>query len=64
MEAAMRNLTDHAPRQNRVTAVYEDKISSFALKKGATLSDLAEHLAQIEARSGRKPIAVGVKFDA
>jgi hypothetical protein len=60
----MRNLTDHAARQNQVTAVFEDKISSFALKKGATLSDLAEHLAQIEARSGRKPIAVGVKFDA
>jgi len=60
----MRNLTDQATRHHRVTAVYEDKVSSFALKKGATLSDLADHLAQIEERSGRMPIAVGVRFDA
>jgi hypothetical protein len=51
-------------RPGRVTALYEDKISSFSLKKGATLSDLADHLAQIEASSGRRPISVEVRFDA
>jgi len=57
--------TNHrALRSSRVTAVYEDKISSFALKRGATFSDLADHLAQIEERSGRKPTAVDVKLDA
>jgi hypothetical protein len=60
----MRNLTDRAARQSRVTAIYEDKVSSFSLKHGATLSDLADHFAQIEDRSGRKPVAVDVKFDA
>jgi len=60
----MRTLTNETTRQTRVTAIYEDKISSFALKKGATLSDLADHLAEIEERSGRRPIAVDVKFDA
>jgi hypothetical protein len=60
----MRNLTDQPTRHSLVTAIFEDKIASFSLKKGATLSDLADHLAQIEASSGRRPIAVGVKFDA
>jgi hypothetical protein len=60
----MRNLTGQAVQGHRVTAVYEDRVSSFLLKKGATLSDLADKLAQIQKRSGRKPIAVDVKFDA
>jgi hypothetical protein len=60
----MRDLTNQTARPTRVTAVFEDKISSFSLKHGATLSDLADHFAEIEARSGRKPVAVGVKFDA
>jgi hypothetical protein len=60
----MRNLTEQPMQPSRVTALYEDKISSFSLKKGATLSDLADHLEQIEAGSGRRPISVEVKFDA
>ncbi len=51
-------------RSIRVTALYEDKISSFALERGATFRDLADHLAQIEERSGCKPTAVGVTLDA
>jgi hypothetical protein len=61
---AMRNLNDHTPRPSRVTALYADDARSFRLKEGATFSDLAECLAQIEARNGRKPIAIDVKFDA
>jgi hypothetical protein len=60
----MRIVSDQTPRASRVTAVYEDNALSFPLKRGATFSDLADHLAQIEERSGRKPIAVDVKFDA
>jgi hypothetical protein len=64
MEAVMSTINHRALRSSRVTAVYEDKISSFALERGATFSDLADHLAEIEERSGRKPTAVGVKLDA
>jgi hypothetical protein len=60
----MRNLTDQTTGQSRVTAVYDDKIASFTLKTGATLSELAAHFAEIEDRSGRKPVAVDVRFDA
>lgn len=60
----MRNLSDQTIRSSRVRAVYDGDALSFVLKGGATLRDLADHLAQIEDRSGRKPIAVDVKFDA
>ena len=60
----MRNLNDHAARPSRVTALYDDAARSFRLKEGATFSDLAEQLARIEMLSGRKPLSVGVKFDA
>jgi len=60
----MRENIDQPMSQIWVTAVYEDKISSFSLTQGATLGDLADHLAQAEEKIGRKPIAVGIKFDA
>ncbi len=60
----MRNLSDHAMRPSQVTALFDDTARSFRLKEGATLSDLAELFARIEARDGRKPLFVDVKFDA
>jgi hypothetical protein len=33
-------------------------------RKSTTFGDLAEELARMEDRHGRRPIAVGVKFDA
>jgi len=60
----MRMVSDQTARPGRARAVYEDDALSFTLKSGATLRDLADHLALIEDLSGRKPIAVDVKFDA
>jgi hypothetical protein len=47
-----------------VTALYADEARTFWLTAGATFGDLAERVAEIEARSGRKPIAVDVKCEA
>jgi hypothetical protein len=63
MEAAMRNISQ-TTQSGWVTAVYESNIRSFSLARGATLNDLAAHFAQIEEHSGRKPIAIDMKFDA
>ena len=60
----MRTLNDLAARPSQVTALYDDAARSFRLPEGATLSDLAEKLAWIEAINGRKPLSVGVTFDA
>lgn len=60
----MRDLSHQATRPSRVTALYDDNARSFSLRGGATLGDLADRLAQIEEDSGRKPIAVELKFDA
>ncbi len=60
----MTDLSHQATRPHRVTVLYGDNVRSFSLKGGATLRDLADRLAEIEGSSGRKPIAVDVKFDA
>ncbi len=59
----MRNISQ-TTRSGQVTAVYEANIRSFSLTRGATLNDLAAYFAQVEDHSGRKPIAIDVKFDA
>lgn len=60
----MRTVNEPAMRPSRVTALYTDSARSFRLPEGATFSDLAERLGEIQARSGRMPVAIDVKFDA
>ncbi len=60
----MQTIGDQATRSSRVTAVYPDGARSFSLEHGATFSDLADRLARLEERIGRKPLSVGVTLAA
>ena len=64
MEEKMKSGDIRAARPHQVTAAYEGSVVSFLLATGATFGDLAEYLAKIEERQGRRPIAIDVKLDA
>jgi hypothetical protein len=49
------------PHSSCVTALFADRSLSFVLPKGATLEDLAGHLASLHVGT---PVAINVKLDS
>jgi hypothetical protein len=62
VKGAMPKSGELRSRQNRVTAVFEDRALSFILAKGATLEELSDRLADLGQRHNGRPVAVTVKF--
>jgi len=58
----MHTIRNRRLRQSRVTAVFEDRALSFILRKGATLEELSERVANLGRRHNGWPLAITVKF--
>ena len=59
----MQNIHSALSQKSRVTAMFEDGISSFPLSNDATFGDLAGHLDHLSHRRRGRAIAFVVKFE-
>lgn len=62
VKSAMHTIPKHRLRQRRVTAVVEDRALSFMLRKGATLEELSDRVADLGRRHNGWPLAITVRF--
>ena len=60
----MQKISQATVPANEVMALFDDRVRSFSLPRGATFADLAEHLAHSDGWHADMPQAIYLKFGA